>query len=204
MLDAAKQVGLTVAFEVYPAKRCRLRMLQGQSDALPLSATESNRAEFQFPMRGTVVDASRRIVSAQLVWIKRKDSLLEWDGQTLQGGDPSKLLVGTRASFRVATDALTALGLRVDESAFDVPQLFRKLAAQRIDIAVVLQEEAQAYMADMAEQSQLELKVSPIPLLSRDFYLGTRPGLSAERQTQIEAWWEAIGQLRDKPQYRLR
>jgi len=199
--DAAKQAGLTMSFEVYPTKRCRQRLAQGQSDAMPMAAIESNRLDYQFPMRGPVVDASRRIAIVQLVWVKRKDSPLHWDGHDLQGVVPETLLVGTRSSIRIASDALKALGLRVDETAFDVPQLFRKLAAQRIDAAVVLREEAQAHLLDPARQG---VEILPIPLLSSDIYLGVASGLSAERQAQIEAWWDAIGQLRDKPQYRLR
>ncbi|MCV2350682.1 substrate-binding periplasmic protein [Paucibacter sp. Y2R2-4] len=201
LLDAAKQVGLTMAFEVYPAKRCRLRLAQGQSDALPLAATESNLPDFQFPMRGEAVDTSRRIASAQLVWVKRKDSMFDWDGHRVQGLDPSALLVGTRASVRIATDTLKPLGLRVDDSAFDVAQLLRKLLAQRIDVAVMLREEAQAQLPDPGRQA---LQIVPIPLLNSDFYLGIRSGLPAERQAQAEAWWDAIGKLRDKPEYRPR
>lgn len=201
LLDAAKQVGLTMSFEVFPAKRCRLRLAQGQSDALPLAATESNLPDFQFPMRGEAVDASRRIARAQLVWVKRKDSPLDWDGHQVQGVDPGALLVGTRASVRIAADTLKALGLRNDDSAFDVAQLLRKLVAQRIDVAVMLREEAQAQLPDPASQG---LQILPIPLLSSDFYLGIRSGLPAERQAQAEAWWDAVGKLRDKPEYRPR
>ncbi len=199
LMDAAKQAGLNLAFEVFPAKRCRLRMVQGQADALLLAPTEGNLLEYQFPMRGAAVDTSRRIASAQLVWVKRQDSPLEWDGYRLQGVQRATLKVGTRTSVRIASESLKTMGLKVDDTAFDAAQLLRKLAAGRVDAAVILREEALALAPELARQNLL---IVPQPLLSSDFYLAIRPGLTAARQAQAEAWWDAIGKLRDRPEYR--
>ncbi|MEJ6004864.1 hypothetical protein WG899_04855 [Paucibacter sp. AS339] len=199
--DTAKQLGLSLDFDVFPSKRCRLRLQLGQSDAIPVAPTAGNLNDMQFPMRNGAVDFNRRVASAQLVWVKRKDSALAWDGQNLQGAEAGAVLVGTRASFRAAIETARALGLKVDDTAFDVSQLFRKLAAHRVDVVAVLREEAEAHADELARHG---LQVLPVPVSNSDFYLGIRTGQSPERQAQAEAWWDAIAKLRDKPEYRPR
>ncbi|MCV2359331.1 transporter substrate-binding domain-containing protein [Paucibacter sp. TC2R-5] len=198
LVESANQAGLSVEIEAYPLKRCRQRLALGQTDATMAAATANNQAELQFPMQAGEVDTNRRVTKIQLLWIKRKDSALDWDGQSLRGGDADQVVVGTRASFRAATEALMKLGLKVDDVAFDVPQLLRKLAAGRVDLAVVAKAEMQTHLPNPEREG---LQVLATPFLTNNLYLALRPGQSAARQAQAEAWWDVIGRLREKAEF---
>ncbi len=200
MVDAGREVGLGVLVLRYPVPRCRAMLDNGDSmDAIVSAPTPSNLANFRFPTKAGALDPSKRIAKLNLVWIRRPESDFAWNGRTLSGGKPAELLVGSRVSVHAAIDPLKAMGFRVDTSARSVHQLLLMLAGRRIDLAVALQEEAELALQD---QQLHALVVLPQAFASMDFYAAVRPGLPADLNEKIEAWWNTIGRLRDRPEYR--
>lgn len=131
-----------------------------------------------------------------LVWLKRADSDLEWDGQAMHGhvGSAGEPLVGVRAGVRITAEPLRQLGFRVEDSAHSMSQLLAKLRAGRIDLALVSSPELN--LAPDAQSLQ-GLAVLSMPLLQMDVYLVQRQDASAEHLALMERWWALIAQRRE-------
>jgi hypothetical protein len=171
------------------------------ADATLGAAVPANLERYQFPMKAGAVDASRRLARVNLVWVRRADSALDWNGRSLVGAMPEKTTVGTRMGLAVSSQPLQAMGFRVDDSALSTRQLLAKLAAERVDLAVALQEEVEFAIQ---HETAKPLVVMPKAFSSNDFYTLVRPKQPPEMQEKIEAWWTAIGKLRELPEYRNR
>lgn len=202
LLETARQLGLELELLRLPPRRCRLMLDQGLIEAALAGPTPVNLRELQFPLRAGQLDASRSLLPLHLVWLKRADSTLEWDGQVMRGhaGSAGEPLVGVRAGVRITAEPLRQLGFRVEDSAHSMAQLLAKLRAGRIDLALVTAPELN--LAPDAQSLQ-GLAVLNKPLLQMDIYLVQRQDVSAERLALMEAWWSAIAQRRDMDAARL-
>ncbi|MDN3919410.1 hypothetical protein [Roseateles violae] len=204
LLDAGREAGLGVMFLRYPVRRCAA-MLDGEGvDAMLASPVARNQAKaMQFPQsRGGAVDAARRLARVNLVWVRRADATLNWDGTALTGVSPGKPpLVGTRAVMNSVIEPLRTRGFEVDDTAISTRQLLMKVAARRVDLAVGMQEEVEFALSEVGVKS---LVVLPRAFSSSDYYAAVRPHLAPELQDKVEAWWTAIGRLRESPEYRVR
>ena len=201
LIDAGAQAGLSIELMRYPTRRCRQQLLLGKLEGWVAAPTPGNQADATFPQRAGLVDASRRLASLNMVWVQRRESTLTWDGKTWLGSAPNDLLIGVRAGQNSAIEPLKKMGFRVDDAAFNVPQLFRKLLAKRIDLVLALQEEVHSALLGADAQPHL-IHVWPEPLFSLDFHVSIGKHLSPERHAQAEALWNAIGDLREREKYR--
>ncbi|WIV98268.1 type 2 periplasmic-binding domain-containing protein [Kinneretia aquatilis] len=199
--DSARQQGLELELLRLPPRRCRLMLDQGQIEAALAGPTPVNLQELQFPLRAGQLDASRSLMQLHLVWLKREDSTLYWDGQALRGlGAGGKVpVIGVRAGVRITAEPLLGLGLRVEDSAHSMAQLLAKLRAGRVDLAVVAAPELNL---SPDAQSLHGLAVLSKPLLQMDIYLVQRKDAGAERAALMERWWAAIAQLREAEAHR--
>jgi len=202
LLDAGRQAGLRLSLLRLPNKRCTQMLASGQVDAAIAAPSRGAMAIAQFPMRNGSVDPERRLGQLQLVWVKRAESPITWDGHHL-AAIPDLLLVGTRRSLQAALEPLHDLGLRVDDSALNTPQLLRMLALKRIDLAVTLEGEANFALQDQNAQLK-SLAVLQKPLSRVDYYVALKPHSTPDEQAAAEALWAAISVLRDLPQYQPR
>ena len=197
---AGRQMGWTTIILRYPSARCRTMMAAGTLDAEIASPTTSNLELFQFPMKNGAVDLSRGIAQVTLVWVKRQESAYEWTGSTMLGGKPEDTVVGTRMMFKVAFDPLTKLGFKVDATALTARQALLKLERKRVDMVLALQEEVEA---SLQEPQLSQLVVLPKPFSSPMYFLAVNHKLPPDLQAEVEAWWTAIGHLRQLPEYRV-
>lgn len=201
IVDGGRKAGLKVVFLRLPPKRCRVTVESHEADAVVVSPSQEMQGRYAFPLRSGSVDVSRRIANFSFVWIKRRDSPYAWNEGQLSGADPATLTVGTRVSVRLAIESLRNLGFNIDDSAMSTRQLLLKLTAKRIDLAMGIQEEVEYAMKDPALSS---LVVLPQPFIKTELYLALRKDLTPEEQQQAQAWWSAIGKLRDTRAYRVR
>lgn len=205
LIDAGRRVGLTVELLRYPIRRCRLLFDGGALEAVIAAPIAANLLTAQFPMKEGVVDAERRVVRLAVVWVKRNDSSLGWDGRQVTGLAPAAAppLVGVRGSARFTTEAVQSLGLGVDDAALNSRQLLAKLAAGRVDLAIGLREDLEPLLRERernAERPALQMLAKP--LLVSDFHVALRQGASEAERRLAEAWWTEIGRLRELPDYR--
>lgn len=198
LVDGGRRAGLDVQLLRSPAKRCAAELEGGVADASVAAAIATNRARFLFPLRDGQPDVDRRLARIHMVWIKRADSTLDWDGQRLTGLGDEPPLVGTRLGLGVAADAVRALGLTPDDAALSTRQLLAKLQARRIDLAVSLQYDAEY---ELRQPEFAGLAMLARPLRASNFYPVLRRSSSAAQLARAEAWWSEIARLRELPAY---
>lgn len=198
MIDAGRQVGLTVKILRWPARRCYEQMRLGQIEAGIAAAVPANMQEFDFPGMPEG-DPQMRIARTGIVLVKRREQSLQWDGQklALPHGRPPR--VGARAGFRAGVDRLHRLGLELTPGPSQTSQVLRMLQLDRLDVAVLVQNEAEALLA---RPEFAGLVVLEPPLLVSDFYVMTIRQLPEAQRQQVRRWWELMAQWRDLPAYR--
>ena len=199
VMAASQEVGLNTIIYRYPTQRCRQMMDNGTADSQVFSPTPLNFAAYQFPMKNGVVDVNRRVADVHLVWVKRANSPFDWTANGMVGGKPEEMRAATRAGMRVAIEPLTQLGFKVEATSNTTQQVLRMLDHGRVDIALVQQEELAPLMS---EERQTELIILPRVFASVHYYMAIRTNPPADNQAQIEAWWNAIGRLRNQPEYK--
>lgn len=198
MIDAGRRVGLDVELLRWPARRCFEQMRQGKVEAGVGAAIAINLQEFDFP-GGPNGDPGMRIARAAIVLVKRRDTPVAWDGRQLEAAPGHRPRVGARTGFRAAIEAVHRLGLELTPSSNQSQHVLRMLQLDRLDLAILVREEAQALLA-RPEFSDL-VQLDP-PLLTTDFYIMTTRRLSADQRRQVQRWWELMAQWRDLPAYR--
>jgi hypothetical protein len=88
------------------------------------------------------------------------------------------------------------MGRHYDDAAFSSEQLLRKLAAGRVDLALLFREEWEAALPGLPAQ---ELETLARPFIETDLYLAAGRHLDPAQRRLVQAWWDAIGQLREPP-----
>ncbi len=198
MLDAGRQVGLPVELVRWPARRCYEQMRLGQIEAGVAAAIPANLQDFDFP-GSPPGDPQMRIARTGIVLVKRQDQGVQWDGHKLalpQGQVPR---VGARAGFRAGVEAIRRLGLELTPGPNQSAQVLRMLQLGRLDLAVLVQDEAEALLARPEFTS---LAVMDPPLVMSDFYIMTVRQLPEPVRQKVRRWWELMAQWRDLPAYR--
>ena len=201
LLESGRQAGLAVELLRYPFKRCSAMFDAGQIEAMTLAAVEMNRQRYQFPLnKGGAIDTTRRLARLNIVWVRRAESLLDWDGEHFIGEDgrPTGPLIGSRNTLGVAKVTLRAQGYRIDDAAISTKQALAKLKGHRVEVVVGLQEEVELALRDPALEG---LVVLPRPFIVAEYHAAVRKKLSAEQQQRVQAWWNAIGRLRDTAEF---
>ncbi len=201
LLDAGRQVGLPIELLRWPARRCFEQMRLGLVEAGIGAAIPANLQEFDFPGGPQQADPQLRIARAAIVLVKRHDQAIDWDGQRLTASQGGALRIGARAGFRAGIEAVRRLGLELSPGPGPNQslQLLRMLQLGRLDLAVLVQDEADTLLA-RREFSGLRL-MEP-PLLVSDFYIMTIRQLPEPQRQLVRRWWEQIAQWRDLPAYR--
>lgn len=198
MVDAGRQAGLPVELVRWPARRCYEQMRLGLLEAGVGAAIPANLQDFDFPGHPPG-DPQMRIARTGIVLVKRQDVAVLWDGRKLalpQGQVPR---IGARAGFRASTEAVRRLGLELTPGPNQSAQVLRMLQLGRLDLAVLVQDEAEALLA-RPDFSSLTL-MDP-PLLVSDFYVMTLRQLPEPLRQKVQRWWELMAQWRDLPAYR--
>lgn len=196
MVEAGRRAGLQIQFERLPYQRCAALVRSGSLEALVAPAVAAESAGLQFPRRGNELDPQRLLARVALVWLKRPDSPLQWDGRQVQGLE-SGAAVGMRSGMVAGVGRLQALGFKVDSSARDAGQLLRMVEGGRVAAAVLLEAELRGVDADLVALRQLER-----PLLVEQYYAAAPSPLAPERQALLTEWWRQISLLRDSSAFR--
>lgn len=199
LVEAGKVAELSVMLQRYPFRRCRSLLASGDSDMAIAGPTPENLEELRFPTKAGSLDPERRIARVNMVWIKRPESRLDWDGQRFTGipdGYPPR--VGLRAGQRVTAHAVRDLPLQIDGTALTAKHQLRMLAAGRVDLVLGIQEEFELALADPELKP---LVVLPRALMREDFFAVISQKHVATHLPMAERMWTAIARLRDQPEF---
>ncbi|MEJ6000159.1 substrate-binding periplasmic protein [Paucibacter soli] len=186
--EAARNVGLgELEITRMPAARCRLETEQGKFDVLIASFTSADTANFELPLRHGQLDPERRVLSVDFVLIRRRGSPADWDG----GRFSRVQRVGLKRGVPLLVNALRSHAeIEIDDLSFTAEQLLRKLAAGRIDLALVMREEYE--VARSGTESRLEVLAHPFA--NMDIYLGFSKKAPPELLARAPAWWEQVAE----------
>ena len=203
MVKAGNLAGLSVQLLRYPIKRCSALFDGGEVDSVIRAPLGAHLQRFQFPLKGDAVDAGRRLARINIVWVRRAETRLDWDGQRFHGllDVTAKPLIGSRAALGAATLPLLAQGYQVDDGATTTEQALAKLNGRRVEVVVGLQEEIEAALRDPKLQG---LIVMEHPFSVSDYHVVVRKNLPPAQQVRVEAWWTAVGRLRDTAEFKPR
>jgi hypothetical protein len=200
MLETGRSLGLRIEIRTEPVRRCLKMLEQGETDAIIAAPVAENLALMRFPMKADGVDRERRLVSVNLVWVKRRDSPTDWDGQAMTGLPPNapRLKVIVRAGLGVGVNAVTDLGYEIEESGANIHSALRMLNAGRFDLLLGVQELVNVSLRDPALH---QLVVMSRPLMRLDFYVAASRRLDPASMAHFERWWQLMGELRDHPSF---
>jgi hypothetical protein len=200
LIDAGREAGVEIEFLYAPPARCLALMERGEVEAGLAAYTQRNRRVLRFPMQGPQVDVRRSLFRTSFLLLKRSDSALRWDGKALSGAaEATRAIVGTRRSSSAIIEHMRARGMQVDDSALSQRQLLDMLLLHRFELAAVMDHELRQ---QFPQGLPPELVLLTPPLLDTAIYAvpGTRTW--AQQPRQVQAWWDAIGRLREQPAYR--
>jgi hypothetical protein len=197
LIDAGREAGVKIEFLYAPPARCLALMERGEVEAGLAAYTQRNRRVLRFPMQGAQVDARRSLFRARFLLLKRHDSALRWDGKTLSGtAEAVRPIVGTRRSSSAIIEHMRARGMQVDDSALSQRQLLDMLLLRRFELAAVMDHELRQ---QFPQGLPPELVLMTPPLLDTEIYAVPGSRTWTQQPQQVQAWWDAIGRLREQP-----
>jgi len=193
---AARRAGVRIERKVAPRRRCLDEMRIGLSDAMIGAFSEERLAIGVFPMAGTDPDVTRSFGTVRFYPYRRTGSGIHWDGERFHGLDGS---VGVESAFAFVTDRLRALGVPYEDGAKTLEQNMDKLRADRVDIVIGMDLEADRLVASRhagrIERAGGAFDLSPMYLiLSRQFY--------AQHPGAAQRLWQAVQEARNSPAYK--
>lgn len=193
---AARKAGVRIERKVAPRRRCLDEMRSGLSDAMIGAFTQERLATAVFPMAGGAPDVTKSFGAVRYYPYRRIDDSVRWDGQRFHGLEGS---VGVESAFVFVTDRLRELGVTYDDGAKTLEQNMDKLRADRVDVVIGMDLEADRLVASRhagrIERAGGAFDLSPMYLmLSRQFH--------AQQPELAQRLWLAVQEARNSPAYK--
>ena len=187
---AAHQTNCRLVWQHLPTLRVLHATELGDVDAaLFYSWTAERASKLSYPMLHDQLDPRRRLATLNYVLYRRLGSDVRWDGTQLQ---PKGCAVGYNEGWSIV-DYLKQHQI-TPHPGKGAEQLLKLLAKGRLCAYATLEEAGDAAIA--AQPGQFE-KISP-PLARKDYYLLFNPAYYRANQSQVEALWTRIGELREQ------
>ena len=187
---AAHQIGCQIVWQPLPILRVLHATSLGDVDgALFYSWTAERARTLIYPQRDEQLDQTRRIATLNYVLYRQRGSAVEWDGVQLR---PEGCAVGYNEGWSII-EYLKQHAMTPHTGKGAGP-LLKLLAKGRLCAYATLEEAGDAAIA--AQPGRFE-KMSP-PLARKDYYLLFNPAYYRANQSQVEALWTRIGELREQ------
>ena len=188
---AARAAGVEPLFVVLPWRRCVEAVRIGQVDGvLGAQAFQTFKEFMRFPLKNGVPDSSYALGVDTWVFVTRADQPLHWNGKTLAGLNTS---VSYPSGVNVVRLALDRLGIQNSDSAKTSLQLMQMLKANRFQVVVIRESDAQAFLA---QQEFKSLRILAPAFLLSDAYLAFGSDYAEAYPDVVAATWEAIRRVR--------
>ena len=175
---------------VAPRFQCMELVRSGQVDAMLAAFIEDRTSYAAFPMHDSQPDASRAVGEVNFSVSRWRGGTVEWDGKQFLnlGRQP----VGTQPGL-LHVSLLRQLNVVIDDSADSPEQVFAMLAQHRVAAVVTQQGEGEQIIA---RKYKGEIEMLPTPLIVTPMYLIVNKAFYRKHQPQIEAYWDAVRQVR--------
>ncbi|MCE3264770.1 MAG: hypothetical protein K0R43_3849 [Pseudoduganella sp.] len=193
---AARKAGITIQRKIAPRRRCLDEVRSGISDGMIGAYTPERAAIAIFPMAGSAPDVTRSFGTVRYYPYRRAASSVGWDGQRFHGLQGT---VGVESAFAFITERLQTLGVPYDDGAKTLEQNMDKLRANRVDVVIGMDLEADRLVArrhvGRIERAGAAFDLSPMYLmLSRQFH--------ARHPDAAQRLWRAVQEARNSPNYK--
>ena len=187
---AAHQTNCRLVWQHLPTLRVLHATELGDVDAALFYSWTAQRARtLIYPQRNEQLDRTRRIATLNYVLYRQHGRAVEWDGVQLR---PEGCAVGYNEGWSIV-DYLKQHQISAHPGK-GAEQLLKLLAKGRLCAYATLEEAGDAAIA--AQPGRFE-KLSP-PLARKDYYLLFNPAYYQAHQSQVEALWRRIGELREQ------
>ena len=101
---------------------------------------------------------------------------------------------------RISEHILETAGVPFDDGAREAEQNFMKLLASRSDLVILPENDGLELLRDPKWADKIEM-LAP-PFVSQEFYLGFSRSFYRSRPAVADAFWRAIGEIRNSREYR--
>jgi polar amino acid transport system substrate-binding protein len=194
--QAARKVGIRLERRIAPRRRCLDEIRAGISDAMIGAYTPERATMAAFPLAAGGPDVTKSFGTVRYYPYRRTASGVSWDGQRFRGLDGS---VGVESAFVFITDRLRMLGVPYDDGAKTLGQNLDKLRADRVDVVIGMDLEADKLVAQRhpgrIERAGAAFDLSPMYLmLSKQFH--------AAHPQAAQRLWQAVQEVRNSPSYK--
>ena len=188
--SALKSTQHSYSFTPLPWERCLKAAKKGRYDAVVSASYKDKRAEYlHYPKDAkTAKKSDNRISQVEYVVVSMATHDYNFDGEIK--GLPSPVRATKGYSI---VDDLIGSGLKVDTAKGDANNL-RKLLRDKKGVVITLPETAR-YFSQQAKFKN-KLKIHPIPIKSKSYYMPFSKHSSLSEQERV-AIWQAIAHIRD-------
>ncbi len=192
----SREMKVHVEVEALPWKRCLDSVRQGKIDAaLGAGAIPFIQSFAAFPSTnsGRQVDSKRSLGAARVMLAKRKNSQIDWKGESFEN---LKKPIGAPLGTYTISRAIYSQGGQIDNTAKTDEQNIKKLLQNRVDLVA-------AYEFDLQElirkHFSKEVSILPIPLVESHYYLAFSQSFYHRNSEFVEAFWTLIGKKQSEP-----
>jgi hypothetical protein len=187
---ASKLQPVTIQNVVKPRFQCMEQLRTGEVDAMLAAFIEDRTSYSAYPMKESQPDTSRAVGDVNFTVSRRHGGKVDWDGR--QFIDLGRQPVGTQPGL-LHVSRLRQLNVVIDDSAASPEQVFAMLAQNRVAAVVTQQGEGEQLIA---RKYRGQIEMLPTPFHVTPMYLIVNKVFYQQHQAQIDAYWDAIRQVR--------
>ncbi len=194
--NVATALSLRFRFEGVPWKRCLFELKNNRYIGAIGGSFKPERMDYGIYPGGNPPDSSKALYVERYVVVRRKGGTANWDGKRFE-----KLIhpAGVPLGYSVVDD-LRRSGITVDDGARTAVDVLQKLLFERIDVAVLLQGEMGALLAEDAGLRE-KLEILPKPFVEKPYFLLLSHQLVKTRPELAEQIWSGISRVRSNAAY---
>lgn len=185
---AARRTGVTIRFHPMPWTRCLFKTTVGDMDGVVAASFRPERLRVgTYPMQAGKPDAERRLMrNSYLLYRRKGDNSVQWDGKRLQVSGP----VGVQTGYSIA-NKLRDLGATVRQDQRLPAPLLEALLAGHLQAVALTSGDSIRLLADHPTYAS-HLEAMPLALEEKDFYLVMSWQFQRSNPALTERLWNAL------------
>lgn len=194
--EAARKAGVQVRFVVEPRLRCINNVLNGTYEILAVSSAYGELAQnFAHPLLNGQLDPSRALAPAQIVLLRRPDTVSSWNGDAFRNTASLVIFPRGHVVTKTVLSAKKVIAKEIDTR----EQIVQMLILRRAQFAALLADDAIQLTADSKYATYLQMEEKP--LVSFYLYAAFNKEFAAEQRDLVESIWTEIHNIRSQAQW---
>lgn len=193
-----QRLDIQFEFQSIPWKRCLAQLKANAVDGAFAVSYKADRREIgEYPGGDSVdsVDAAKRMHTDTYVLLRRKGSMVSWDGKFFDHLDGA---IGFQLGYSVG-EVLRAHNVELDEGSQRADELARKLLAGRVAAAAMGGSDAAGIMRGPLGA---QLEQLPTPLIEKPYFLILSHALVVSKPQLAARIWSEVEKARNSAAYK--